>query len=334
MVTVLYIHSNTMGSFEMARWNVYVQRFLTRGISDWAVPFFFCLSGFWFGAKPSSYFELLRKKVHSLLIPYLIWAIVGALVLIPILMLNNRSHQDPIMLRTCFACTSVWDLLDRMFGIARYGPTWNSALWYVRTLVILFVLSPVWLRLLKWGKWIAPVIGLSLVVMMPLRHIPYISIPYSAVGWFLVGFWVSGREVFLLGRAPKAVVFVSGFAWIGCGIVQAVYRLVPFNLLPLCGIVFLWTVYDYAPSVSWMENKVAKFALASTFWVYCMHGFIMGYFLSGIPFVIGKSDIVLFVVMLGSPWMALATCLVSATIFKRFAPNMFSLMSGGRVRGR
>ena len=46
MVSVVHIHHNAVGTFEPARWNAIIQGFLTRGISDWAVPFSFIVSGF------------------------------------------------------------------------------------------------------------------------------------------------------------------------------------------------------------------------------------------------------------------------------------------------
>ena len=55
MVSVVYIHHNAIGTFEPAQWNAIIQGLLTRGISDWAVPFFFVVSGFWFAS--SSYVQ-------------------------------------------------------------------------------------------------------------------------------------------------------------------------------------------------------------------------------------------------------------------------------------
>ncbi len=71
MFTVVMIHSNTLGTFpDAANWNVFIQRFLTRALSGWAVPFFFLNSGFWY-AKGSSrrrieeYGNLFKKKVNT-----------------------------------------------------------------------------------------------------------------------------------------------------------------------------------------------------------------------------------------------------------------------------
>lgn len=73
MISVLFIHSNTLGAFpEAASWNVFLQRFLTRALSSWAVPFFFIVSGFWFAnGKYDGWYSFLQKKVKTLLFPYI-----------------------------------------------------------------------------------------------------------------------------------------------------------------------------------------------------------------------------------------------------------------------
>ena len=73
MVSVVYIHHNGVGTFERARWNAIIQGFLTRGISDWAVPFFFMVSGFWFARSRyvedelGGYRKLILKRMKTLL---------------------------------------------------------------------------------------------------------------------------------------------------------------------------------------------------------------------------------------------------------------------------
>lgn len=73
MVSVVYIHHNAVGTFEPARWNAIIQGFLTRGISDWAVPFFFMVSGFWFARSRyvedelGGYRKLILKRMKTLL---------------------------------------------------------------------------------------------------------------------------------------------------------------------------------------------------------------------------------------------------------------------------
>lgn len=49
MISVVYIHHKAVGNApHVAAWNAVAQRFCTRALTDWAVPFFFVVSGFWF----------------------------------------------------------------------------------------------------------------------------------------------------------------------------------------------------------------------------------------------------------------------------------------------
>ena len=49
MVAVVMIHSHALGTFERpAPWCLFLQTFLFRAITSWAVPFFFVVSGYFF----------------------------------------------------------------------------------------------------------------------------------------------------------------------------------------------------------------------------------------------------------------------------------------------
>lgn len=105
MVSVVYIHHNAIDTTEPAYWNVVVQTFLTRALTDWAVPFFFIMSGFWVarsryvsseGATP-----FLMKKVRTLLVPYVLWAVLGAVISMPVIVFNNYVNHMPLLSRTC-----------------------------------------------------------------------------------------------------------------------------------------------------------------------------------------------------------------------------------------
>ena len=81
MISVVYIHHNAIGTSSPSAWNAVAQGFLTRGLTDWAVPFFFVVSGFWFVHSAyvqgrQGYAQLWAKKARTLLVLYLLmpWA--------------------------------------------------------------------------------------------------------------------------------------------------------------------------------------------------------------------------------------------------------------------
>ena len=104
-IAVVLIHSNTYGT-NASDWNVFVQTLLSKGITGWAVPFFFLVSGLWFGRSTNGidmrrfvsreYGPMLRKKFKGLCLPYVIWCVLGAIIQLPILCFANHVAKREV----------------------------------------------------------------------------------------------------------------------------------------------------------------------------------------------------------------------------------------------
>jgi len=330
MVSVVYIHSNTLGTLhEASRWNVVLQRLITCQLPSFAVPFFFCLSGYWFARERENFFSLLNKKTKRLLVPYMAWAVIGACLSLPVFLVNNHYNSWPLLFRTVFDSPTWFGCVDRLLGLSNNGPVGNLALWYVRALLVFFLLAPFWWWLRRLSRWLPFVLGLGLVVACGETRIPFMEIRYASFGWILLGMFSLGI-VDQGRRLPLPLTLISGCLWFGFSVVGALGHSIDYNIIPVCGIVFVWSAYDYICGGATSLSPVFHYVRNNTFWVYCMHGSIMGYFLSGIPFVLGKTDAVMFCVMLFSPWMAIAVCTTCAVLTKRYLPGVFTALSGGR----
>lgn len=332
MIGVVMIHSNTLGTMSVAAgWNIVIQKILTRTFTAWAVPFFFVVSGFWFAR--GRYIQenggglkiFLLKKMKTLLIPYLLWAVIGAAIALPLYVFNNFVNHEPFLARTFLSAPGVWAKVNRLFGITCNGPSGNLALWYVRTLLVLFLFAPIWKVVYrKAGKWLL-VPALTLALIVPQIQIPHIEIKLGSVGWFLIGIGVS-QWIAEVRKIPIVAVVVAGLGWATLSVASAVgFVLLP-SLIPLCGIVFMWGACDL---VAKRDFEVPRY-MKKSFWVYCLHGSMIGYLLAGIPYVVGKTDISTFVTTLFSPVIAIVVCLFAAHLCEKLNIKLFSLLSGGR----
>ena len=326
MIGVIYIHHNAVED-GAATWNAVAQGFLTRGLTDWAVPFFFVVSGFWFARGAyvqgrQGFAQLWAKKARTLLVPYLLWAVIGAAIVLPVIVFNNHVTQRPLLSRSVLGHDSLWGFVDALVGVAGNGPQGNLALWYVRTLLIFFLLAPAWRVLVRCGKGVLLGLGLVLALGLPEAWIPHTGLKFGSFGWLLLGMgaadWMAADR-----RLPRGAAIACGVAWAGLALAKAMGVSCGLErLIPLAGILFFWSVADWA-------NLCCDF-MKPTFWVYCLHGALAAYFLSGPLFVFGKSDVSTFLIMLLMPWANLAFCLVAAHAARRFAPRVYALLTGGR----
>lgn len=335
MFTVVMIHSNTLGTFpDAANWNVFIQRLLTRALSDWAVPFFFLGSGFWY-AKGNSrrrmggYGHLLKKKVNTLLVPYVLWSVLGAFLSMPVILFNNHVRGLPLLSRTFLGQHGIWAKIDHLIGITTSGPSGNLALWFLRTLIFLFIFTPLWNLMLRYlGKWGLLVLGMFLAVLSGDFKIPYIHLQLSAIGWFMAGMALTRTDILAKSWKSMWILLPCGAVYVFLGVYMALRHQLPFNLIPVFGFAFFWALYDFLPAVSWPGTL-----LKSTFWVYCMHGSIMGYFLAGGVFLLGKTNVTTFFIMLLSPFLALAFCLACRAVLLCCFPAVYEILNGGRNAG-
>lgn len=82
-VAVVIIHSNSLELVKMPSWAFWVGNAIAF-LQQWAVPFFFMVSGFFFDRafcdKPifSNWMPFLRKKFRSLVVPYVLWGVFSA----------------------------------------------------------------------------------------------------------------------------------------------------------------------------------------------------------------------------------------------------------------
>ena len=71
--------------------------------------------------------------------------------------------------------------------------------------------------------------------------------------------------------------------------------------------------------------------MKQTFWVYCLHGVLAGYFLGGGLYLFGKNDTISLSLMLVAPWINIAVCFLAAALMRKTAPRALEVLSGGRV---
>lgn len=147
IVLVVFIHANVSESYEINGLTSSIEKFFASYLTAGAVPTFFFISGFLFcrtGLTIDSYKNKLRRRVHSLLIPYLIWSSIAFAILsikyLPCFSsLFDNLHKNPYDWYLFFM-----SYIDRPVpegSVTNHTPL-LFPLWYVRDLMILVLITP------------------------------------------------------------------------------------------------------------------------------------------------------------------------------------------------
>lgn len=156
IILVVMIHCdvrNAMRAEHMSGLDLYMQG-LTRVIVINAVPLFFFISGYLFFLKKDTYQNKWKKRFKSLVIPYIIWCVIGFLIPfvfqqvlgLEYLFKGGEGHLKLI------AEFETWDYL-KMFWNIRDGAPILSTLWFLRNLILLVALTPIFHFLATRLKW-------------------------------------------------------------------------------------------------------------------------------------------------------------------------------------
>ena len=217
-VAVVAIHSDcTLVMSNPAAWDMFVQKLYCQRLVKWAVPFFFMLSGFWFARSAymkgkACFGEFLGKKVKSLVVPWLIFAVLGVVVCTPLVVVNNHITHRALLERTVFDAISLWDGLDKTFAITIPQPQQAGFLWYLRTLSVLFLFAPVW-RFIANMSPLLFFVGFVCLKIIPGADIPCIY--FGASHTFFLGIFLGAYKDSLLARKRIPLPFSTMFLVVG-----------------------------------------------------------------------------------------------------------------------
>ncbi len=242
------------------------QNIVTSALLRFSVPLFFIISGFLFFYKPFSYSDRLRKRVKTLLIPYILWSFIGAvfiysLQLFPVIDAKMNTHWE-------------FTFIDFLKHIT-INPV-QYQFWFLRDLMALALLSPliyklsnkyhlfILLLLFMWwlykGETSSFLRADSLffffagsVISLKFRHLSEFRFRVDLVVTLTV-LWVLSS-------------IYTGFSQTYPEVVPPVFGLYQFAIL--CGLLSVWGLYDLFAGCNWSVRLQNSNVIHSTFFLFC-----------------------------------------------------------------
>lgn len=336
-VLVVLIHSynsawRTTGHEALTGWGT----FCSQTLPTFAVPLFFAISGYLFFAHMpefslSAYTEKLRRRVHTLLVPYVAWNVVAFLLYAAKDWAAHAALQHPLSFNLLWGDTQMSSAGTNFLGWTVQAATApvQEPLWFVRDLIILVLLSPIIYWIIKHLRW-ASIAILAVVYYLHLWPNPC---GMSAMGWwfFSLGAWfaIEGKDplkatqsllrpcaAMLLPLLILQVLLPDRSGW-GFALAQQLYVLSAM----ICAI-------HVANSFSrrWVPAEVVS---QSSFFIYASHVIVLSPLTAALAKAsVGQDAIAQIAGYLLCPALAVGTCLFAYAVLTKFFPKAFSPLLG------
>ncbi len=292
-------------------------------ISHIAVPCFFLISGYLFfynvcDFNKQIYVSKLKKRVKTLLVPYLLWNII-AIIIDFCNYYGNHNLTDSIN----HTINNLWYFFTNPL---------DYPLWYVRNLMILSVVSPLFFYLLKKIPY-----ALVLLLVLGLFIGGYKTNVNSAV-FFGFGAFLSINKVNIITtfRRIKIPIYIIAFitmclcVYFNSKYTETGKRIYPLFLLT--GIISIFNLASICVEKELFKEK--KILTSSVFFIYAIHvllpiSWTNVYFQHAFSLSEGNYGLCT-VLYLIQPILKTALCIVIFLLLKMIAPKVVYLLSGSR----
>ena len=344
-IMVVFIHSNigeepvfrfTTGDIRVVvpAWLETFKYFIGSAISGCAVPAFFFMSALFLYRKQFSWKENMKKKFHTLVIPYFLlntfWIVFHFCFLkqIPLL---KPFFGDPNGVNGILSWNYVkW--LDAYLGIIEVGHPFVVPLWFMRDLYFMNILSIVFLKTIDIFPKTSLCVLLFIWLVIPSTGINILDIQ-SICFWGLGCFFVRNNiDLGIVDRFKSSHVFVVYAICIIANVLsfkQSASAYLPIHRANiLIGIIF-W----YRCATRFKIGNFKKFLLwlsSFNYSIYVFHDMPLGYLKKLSARVLPTTSISQFTQYICLPIVVIICCILLSMFLKKYFPRSYSVITGNR----
>lgn len=309
------------------------QHIVSSEIARIAVPLFYFISGYLFFCKsafsPSVYFQKLKKRIHTLLIPYLFWnaAVFLLLYLAQLFIPELTSGQNKLVADYC------WSDWFNLFWSHRDGRPVCYQFWFIRDLFVVMLFAPLLYQLISRFRWGASALFGLLWVFNLWYAVPGLSV--TAFFFFTLGasYSIGQRPFTLWFRQHRHTLLLTYLALLTLNTLLWKTGQTHWFFLQNVGVgIGLGTVIGWTShALAQHTLSVSTFLASASFFVFAYHGMPMTLAiklwvrlwpqLGELQLLLGFVLIPLLIVSLGLGLYAL---------LRKYFPAFTALITGGR----
>lgn len=278
-------------------------------IANLAVPCFYIISAYLLMYKSEKYLFVLKKKMRSLLLPYIIWNLLAAIYI-------KLTQGDNLF--------SFYDLFIR--------PA-NFPLWFLRDLIFLVILSPIFRLLINQLKQFSLFLFIILYLMNAQEYLFLSNYESTSVFFFFMGaYWgilkydfiLSVKTVIMLA-VITVVMYIMSIIFYDTthGVIQKIWLFL--------GSFSLISIINYFVKFVKLPNILFKVSGCSYF-IYLSHKLGFTY-IAKYPFSwFHPSEFILIMKFLVAPFITVFLCCWVYQVCNKYFPKSFSIVIGKKIK--
>lgn len=311
---------------------IFITEMISHNLGRIAVPCFFLFSGYFFFRNMEKWSKRfcanqLKKRVKTLLTPYILWNTITIVISLGIGVLygylNIKSENNYNLLQN----HSLFDLF--------YGMPINFPLWYIRDLICMVAITPLFYYFFKHLK----TCGLAALFGYYLSNFDLGIIGFSSTAIFYFGagayFGIYKKNILEIAiKVKKTSLILSILLLFTATLLNGngyIYELVVRLFIPIA-ILSLFNIINKAIYNNIFKSITTKL-LPTVFFIYAAHSvFIIGY-TKGLVYRVSffTSEIGLFIAYILIPTITIGICLSLYYLWRKISPKTLSFFVGGRV---
>lgn len=309
------------------------------GLTLIAVPYFFLISGYFLSKHISDnsswYRKEVLKRIKSIIIPFIIWNI---LYIIYFFLLNSiarclgySTHINPPDV------TSVGGIITAL-GLNPMANCFHEHLWYLRTLFIFVLISPLLVLCIKKINSLIHFILVYAIILSPWflicwnwQFTVFFEFFFNLLGMacFMFGMWLNGKENDI--NLNNLFCHTAMFSGIIIILLRTFFLFRDITILPMC---LTWFIVPFILYGIWMImpdysifGQLGKYS----FPLYLLHGFVSLPLAAIIRIIFNNGEqnnsIVLYFIRWG---IVIIFTLLFVKFFKMHFPRFYCIVFGGR----
>lgn len=314
-IMVVFRHSRNLVAFwgteEVDNFTAYIEKTISI-FTEVAVPIFFIISGYFFFKYDyydiHNYITMLKKKIKTLVIPFLFWNIICALIL---------SLYDPLKIGSTIE-SGIHNLLLSK---------WNGPLWYMRDLILIMFISPLYLWIFKINNKILYTLVFFILFF---KWWPIDTEVLSTEGqlFFFIGGIIRKYKTILDYKIPIPFFILLLILWsIFCFNIFPLFEINIHRLNTIIGIITLWRIIDFL-------NQNIYFFLYSlssySFFIYVMHAYLVKFIKRTVSYFFYENDLMALLTYVLVPLLTIAITIRIAKYWKIKSYSTYYITTGGR----